>query len=217
MTKKITTLLFDFDGTLFDTNELIIQTFEHVLNKHYPGQYDREAILPFLGPPLEETFNLVDPTRTAQFVSEYREWNKENHDALAKEFEGVSKALRQLKEEGYKMAIVSTKKNDMVYKGIQLLEAGNIFDTVIGFDDVAKVKPDPEPILLALERLHVDREEALMVGDNYHDIVGGQNAGVKTAGVAWTIKGEDFLAKYKPDYMLQHISDIHAILDGEKI
>ncbi len=215
MTKNITTLLFDFDGTLLDTNELIIQTFEHVLNKHYPEQYKREDILPFLGPPLDETFSLIDPKRTEQLIGEYREWNVANHDALSKEFDGVSKALRQLKEEGYKIAIVSTKKNHMVHKGIRLLEVGDIFDTVIGFDDVLKVKPDPEPILLALERLNVDREEALMIGDNYHDIVGGQNAGVKTAGVAWTIKGEDFLEKYNPDYMLQHISDLHAILKEE--
>ena len=63
MTKKITTLLFDFDGTLLDTNELIIQTFEHVLGKHYPGKYGREEILPFLGPTLDETFSSIDPKK----------------------------------------------------------------------------------------------------------------------------------------------------------
>lgn len=110
MTKDITTLLFDFDGTLLDTNELIIQTFEHVLDKHYPGEYNRADILPFLGPPLNETFDLIDPKRTDQFSGEYREWNIQHHDALAHEFEGVSETLRQLKEQGYKIAIVSTKK-----------------------------------------------------------------------------------------------------------
>lgn len=216
MKKDITTILFDFDGTLLDTNELIIQSFEHVLEKHYPGEYKRPDILPFLGPPLNETFDLIDPKRSDQFLGEYREWNIQNHDALASEFEGVSETLRQLKEEGYKLAIVSTKKNHMIHKGIELLEVGNVFDEVIGFDDVLKAKPDPEPILLALKRLNADREEALMIGDNYHDIVGGQNAGVKTAGVAWTSKGEDFLAKYNPDYMLQKMSDIFTILQGEK-
>ena len=216
MTKKITTLLFDFDGTLLDTNELIIQTFEHVLNRHFPGKYTRQDIYPFLGPTLDETFGLVDKKNAEQLIGEYREWNIANHDALSKEFDGVSKTLRALKEKGLKMAIVSTKKNHMVHKGMELLEVGNIFDTVIGYDDVLKTKPDPEPILLALERLNVDREEALMIGDNYHDIVGGQNAGVKTAGVAWSIKGEEFLQKYNPTYMLQHISDLHDILNGDK-
>lgn len=216
MTKKITTLLFDFDGTLLDTNELIFRTFEHVLDKHFPGKYGRKEILPFLGPTLEETFGLIDPDRTEQLVGEYREWNVAHHDELAVEFDGVSKTLRALKEEGYKMAIVSTKKNHMVWKGLELLDADGVFDTVIGLDDVLKTKPDPEPILLALKRLDVDRDEALMVGDNYHDIVGGQNAGVRTAGVAWSAKGEDFLQKYKPDYMLQHISDLLTILKGQE-
>lgn len=216
MTKKITTLLFDFDGTLFDTNELILQTFEHVLNKHFPGKYTRKDIYPFLGPTLADTFNLVDEKNAEQLIAEYRAWNIANHDALSKEFEGVSQTLRTLKDAGYKMAIVSTKKNNMVHRGINLLGVGNIFDTVIGLDDVSKPKPNPEPILLALERLNADRDEAIMVGDNYHDIVGGQNAGVKTAGVAWSIKGEAFLQKYNPTYMLQHISDILDIVNGDE-
>lgn len=216
MTKKITTLLFDFDGTLLDTNELIIRTFEHVLGSHYPGKYGRKEILPFLGPTLDETFGLIDPKKADQLVGEYREWNIAHHDELAKEFDGVSETLRLLKAEGFKIAIVSTKKNHMVRKGIELLDAGDVFDEIIGLDDVLKPKPDPEPILLALKRLDVDRDEALMIGDNYHDIVGGQNAGVRTVGVAWSAKGEDFLQKYNPDYMLQHISDIIPIAKGEE-
>src|SRR5699024_312177 len=117
---------------------------------------------------------------------------------------------------GYKLAIVSTKRNEMVHKGIALLEAGNIFDTVIGLDDVQHAKPNPEPIYLALQRLNASKEEAIMIGDNYHDIVGGQNAGVKTAGLAWTIKAEYFLQKYQLDYMLQHINYLFPIVQGEK-
>ena len=216
MTKKIKALLFDFDGTLLDTNELIIQSFQHVLEKHYPGRYSREEILPFLGPTLTEIFTLVDPDRIEQFTTEYRAWNIANHDALSSEFDGVSETMRLLKNEGFKMAIVSTKINYMVQKGLDLLDVEGVFDVVIGYDDVSKTKPDPEPILLALERLGVEPEEAMMIGDNYHDIVGGQNAGVRTAGVAWTAKGEEFLQKYHPDYMLQHISDLIPIVKGEK-
>jgi pyrophosphatase PpaX len=123
--------------------------------------------------------------------------------------------MRKLKDAGYKMGIVSTKRNDMIYKGLKLLDVEGVFDVVIGMDDVEKTKPDPEPVLLALKRLDADREEALMIGDNYHDIVGGQNAGVHTAAVAWSAKGEAFLQKYNPDYMLHHISDLLAIVNGD--
>ncbi|CAM3179536.1 pyrophosphatase PpaX [Filibacter tadaridae] len=216
MAKPITTLLFDFDGTLLDTNELIIQTFQHVLGNHYPGKYERIDILKFLGPTLQESFDSINPAKTADLIAEYRAWNSSMHDELASEFDGVSETLNLLKVAGVKMAVVSTKRKDMVMRGIHLINAEGIFDEVICMDDVAKTKPDPEPILLALERLGATKEESLMIGDNYHDIEGGQNAGVRTAGVAWSAKGESFLQSYKPDYMLQHISDLLEIVKEEK-
>lgn len=217
MTKKITALIFDFDGTLLDTNELIIQTFQHVLDKYFPGEFGREEILPFLGPTLHETFEAIDKAQSEEMIADYRAWNIAHHDQVAVEFDRVSETLNALKELGMKMAVVSTKKNDMVMRGVNLLDVDGVFDTIIGLDDVSKPKPDPEPILLALERLGVAKDEALMIGDNLHDIVGGQNAGVRTAGVAWTIKGEAFLRKFNPDFMLNHITDLLKIVTGEKI
>ena len=217
MAKPFTTLLFDFDGTLLDTNELIIQSYQYVLDKHFPGRYQRSDIIPFLGPTLADAFSSVDPQRVEEFIVEYRNWNKERHDELASEFDGVSKTLKQLKAAGMKMAIVSTKRSEMIFKGLDLLDADGVFDDVIGIDNVTKAKPDPEPILLALERLGATADEALMIGDNYHDIEGGKNAGVRTAGVAWSIKGEAFLQTFNPDYMLHHISDLLRIVKGEEV
>lgn len=216
MAKPITTLLFDFDGTLLDTNELIIQTFQYVLGNHYPGRYERIDILPFLGPTLHESFDSIDPEKTEQLIVEYRAWNKSMHDELSSEFDGVSETMRLLKAAGMKMAIVSTKRTEMIMKGLELLDVKGVFDEVIAMDDVTRTKPDPEPILLALERLGATADEALMIGDNYHDIVGGKNAGVRTAGVAWSAKGEAFLQTFNPDYMLQHISELLELVKGEK-
>lgn len=81
------------------------------------------------------------------------------------------------------------------------MKAEHYFDFWIGLEDVTKVKPDPEPVLLALERLKMPKEKALMIGDNYHDILAGKNAGIKTAGVAWSIKGEEYLRQFQPDYI----------------
>ncbi|MBO0588939.1 pyrophosphatase PpaX [Sporosarcina sp. E16_8] len=216
MAKPITTLLFDFDGTLLDTNELIIQTFQFVLEKNYPGKYERLDILPFLGPTLHESFGSIDPKNTEALIGEYRAWNKSMHDELSSEFDGVSETMKLLKAAGMKMAIVSTKRKDMVMKGLGLLDVEGVFDVIVAMEDVTKTKPDPEPILLALERLGATADEALMIGDNYHDIEGGKNAGVRTAGVAWSAKGEAFLQTFNPDYMLQHISELLQLVKGEK-
>ncbi|MDN7243495.1 pyrophosphatase PpaX [Planococcus sp. N028] len=208
MTKPITTLLFDFDGTLLDTNELIIQTFLSVLGRHYPGRFGREEVLHFIGPSLKQTFETIDPERTEELIEEYRTLNKTLHDDLVEEYDGVPETMRLLKARGLKMAIVSTKRRETILHGLNLMGITDVFDVIIGLDQVNQPKPDPEPLELALELLGSTREEALMIGDNSHDIDGGKNAGVRTAGVAWSAKGEAFLASLEPDFMLQHISDL---------
>jgi pyrophosphatase PpaX len=212
MKSNITTILFDLDGTLIDTNELIISTYLHTLEKYYPGKYKREDVLPFLGPTLHEVFGAMDSERVEEMVLEYRTYNLANHDALVKEFVGVMETIETLKKKGYKLAIVTTKREDVAFKGLRLMKLDHFFDVMIAYDHVKKVKPDPEPIFLALEKLDSVPEETLMVGDNFHDVLAGKNAGTKTAGVAWTIKGRDYLAKYEPDYMLENMTDLLTIL-----
>ena len=209
-------LLFDLDGTLINTNELIIESFLYVLGDKFPGKYTRESVIPFLGPPLRETFDSIDPTMTEMLISSYREWNIQNHDDMVTPFDGVVETLQLLKEKGYKLAIVSTKRRDMIDRGLRLINCEDMFDTIVGLDNVTNPKPDPEPLLLALEQLNVQPEDALMIGDNYHDIEGGQRAGVDTAAVAWSIKGEAFLATFNPTYIIKHISEIVDIAAGQQ-
>lgn len=215
--KKYKALLFDFDGTLLNTNELIIESFLHVLGESFPGKYSREQVLPFLGPPLVETFNGIDPTLTETLTASYRKWNLEQHDQMVEPFDGVVETLHQLKKDGYKMAIVSTKRQEMIERGLRLMECEALFDTIVGFEDVTYTKPHPEPIQIALERIGANEEDALMIGDNFHDIVGGQRAGVDTAAVAWSIKGEAFLAAYNPTYMLHQITELLDVAKGQRL
>jgi pyrophosphatase PpaX len=215
MKNNINTILFDLDGTLIDTNELIISTYLHTLEKYFPGKYTREDVLPFLGPTLHEVFGKMDPDRVEEMVLDYRTYNLANHDALVKEFVGVMETIETLKKKGYKLAIVTTKREDVAFKGLRLMKLDPYFDVMIAYDHVKKVKPDPEPIYLALEKLDSKPEEALMVGDNFHDVLAGKNAGTKTAGVAWSIKGREYLAKYEPDFMLENMVDLLRILGEE--
>jgi pyrophosphatase PpaX len=208
----ITTILFDLDGTLIDTNELIIATYLHTLEKYYPNKYQREDVLPFMGPSLHETFGSMNPDQVEEMILEYRAYNLTHHDELVKEFAGVKETVQTLLEKGYKLGIVTTKLHDVVLKGLRLMELEPYFDVIVALDHVNNAKPDPEPIYKALEQLNSTPEETIMIGDNYHDILAGKNAGTKTAGVAWSIKGRDYLAKFEPDYMLENMSDLLTIL-----
>ncbi|WP_141904919.1 pyrophosphatase PpaX [Lysinibacillus sp. Y5S-8] len=205
-------LLFDFDGTLLNTNDLIIQTFMHVLNERFPGQYSPKDCLKFIGPSLKQTFNDIAPGEEEALIANYRAWNIEHHDELVSEYPDVVSTLEQLKAQGIRLAIVSTKRNETIDRGLSIMGATHLFDVRIGTDDVKNVKPDPEPVLLALQRLGIDKEDAIMIGDNSHDIEAGHRAGVRAAGVAWAIKGEAYLQQYQPEYMLQYMTDLLDIV-----
>jgi len=212
---KINTLLFDLDGTLINTNELIIESFLHTLHSYYPDQYKREDVLPFIGPTLYDTFNSINAEKVEEMVKVYRKFNHEQHDVLVKEYETVFETVKTLKEKGFKLGIVTTKIRATVNMGLTLTKLDQFFDVVVTLDDVENAKPHPEPVLKALEQLGSKPEEAIMVGDNHHDVEAGKNAGTKTAGVAWSIKGRDYISSHNPDYLLETMSDLLPIVGVE--
>ncbi|MED1442465.1 pyrophosphatase PpaX [Aeribacillus composti] len=209
---NIDTVLFDLDGTLINTNELIIESFLHTLNYYYPGKYQREDILPFIGPPLIDTFQRINPEKAEEMVRRYREFNHAQHDLLVKEYDHVHETVRALKEKELKLGIVTTKIRDTVMMGLKLTEMDSFFDAIITLDDVQHAKPHPEPVLSALKLLGSEPSNALMVGDNLHDIEAGKNAGTLTAGVAWSIKGREYIESLKPDFVLDKMSDLLNIV-----
>ncbi|GEK33455.1 pyrophosphatase PpaX [Kurthia sibirica] len=206
-------LLFDFDGTLLDTNDLILDTFHHVIEPKFPGKYSREALQKFIGPSLKDSFTEVDAKNVDVLIAEYITWNRQHHDELVKEFPDVVEVLTRLKESGLKLAIVSTKRREALLRGLHILGVAELFDTIVSNDDVVHVKPHAEPVLLALENLGLEKAQVIMIGDNYHDIEGGQNAGVHTAGVAWSLKGPEVLQQYNPTYLLYSMKDLLTIME----
>jgi pyrophosphatase PpaX len=153
-----------------------------------------------------------EPEQVEEMIAAYREYNISKHDELVKEFIGVTETIQTLKERGYKLAVVTTKRLDVTLKGLRLMNLEQFFEIIVAYEHVKKTKPDPEPIFNALEQLNSTPSETMMVGDNYHDILAGKNAGTLTAGVAWSIKGRDYVASYEPDYMLENMTDLLTIL-----
>ncbi|MBP1969412.1 pyrophosphatase PpaX [Virgibacillus natechei] len=209
---NIHTILFDLDGTLIDTNELIFASFDHTF-KQYNLSFTREELAEFNGPPLIETLKKIDPVRAENMIATYREHNHANHDKYVTAFPQVTDTIYQLKSKGIKLGIVSTKMSEAVKMGLALTELDTFFESVITLDDVTQAKPHPEPIWKALEDLQADPATTLMVGDNHHDIEAGQNAHVQTAGVAWSQKGKERLLEYDPTYMLEEMHDLLKIIE----
>lgn len=208
----ITTILFDLDGTLINTNELIVASFTHTLERYFPGQYQRQDMIDFIGEPLEDSFEKVDPERVEELVRVYREHNVANHDELVEEFEGVFDTLKILHERGFKLGVVTSKKRKTATMGLKFFNLEPFFDAIVTVDDVEHAKPHPEAIYGALSMLDASPETAMMVGDSVFDIGAGKNAGTTTAGVAWTIKGIDKLRDAGADMILENMADLLDVL-----
>lgn len=212
----IQTVLFDLDGTIIDTNELIIQSFLHTFEGVTEKPVTRELIIPNMGRPLVEQMQFfTGRTEVEDLVQKYRAFNIERHDELVTEFPRVKETVAELHAAGIKLGIVTSKVRLTSLMGLKLCGLSDYFQTIVSVDDVQKAKPNPEGIRKAMKELGSNADQTIMVGDSHYDIEAAHNAGVQSAGVAWSMKGIDYLQSYKPTYIIDDIRELLAIVGIE--
>ena len=177
-------LLFDLDGTLLNTNKLIIESFKYTLKKHLDMDVDDWTILRYFGEPLMTTLERFSKADAKDMFDTYIEYNESIHDDMIEVFGDVDIVLRDIKKMGCKTAIVTSKRKVLAKRGLELFDLLKYFDDVIALEDTKKHKPEPEPILEALRRLNGKKQEALMIGDSEFDIKCAYNAGVDSVFVS---------------------------------
>lgn len=207
---KLTTFLFDLDGTLLDSVRLILDSYHHTTTVHgLPRRTDQEW-LAGLGTPLRVQFkDAVRPDLPMDtLVATYREFNLANHDTMASAYPGVVDTLRQVRSRGIRFGLVTSKNQYGARLGLKLMGVESDFEVVIGADDVVNPKPHAEPVLKALELMKVRKDEAVYIGDSVHDMESGRAAGVRTAGVLWGPFTRAELERTKPDRWLVKPADL---------
>ncbi|MBK7876289.1 MAG: HAD-IA family hydrolase [Planctomycetes bacterium] len=212
----IDTVLFDLDGTLIDSIELIRRSYDHTLHVHLGRAMDQREWLSGLGRPLKWQFAQFtdDPREVDAMVATYREWNLAHHDELVVPYPGVVEAVRTLHERGATLAIVTSKLHASARRGLAHCGFDPAwFGVVIGSDDVTEHKPHPRPVLAALERLERDAKRAVMVGDSPHDLASGRAAGTQTAAVAWGPFEHAELRASAPDHWLDAADALARLVD----
>lgn len=216
---KINTVLFDFDGTIMDTNEVILQSWQHTFRTVEGKERPEEEIIETFGEPLYVTMEKLLPQIPAEEGAKiYRSYNYENFLELIEVFPGILELLKELKNRGYKTGIVTSRLWYSTEIGLNKYDMQQYFDAIVTCDDTDKHKPDPEPVNIALDRLGSKPEEAIMIGDSMFDIICAKNAGVKAALVSWAlaVSEEDKYGENAPDYILETAEDLLNILEGKK-
>ena len=207
------TFLFDLDGTLIDSVELILRSYRHTLHAHRGSVPPDEMWLKGLGTPIRVQLRqwTEDPVEIEEMAATYSVYNMEQHDALVRPYDGIVDTVHSLKEDGKRLGLVTSKVRSGATRGLKVAGLEAAFDVIVGADDVRNPKPHPEPVLAALEQLGAQPGEAVFIGDSRHDLESGRAAGVKTAAALWGPFDRPHLADLKPDFWLEHPDDILAL------
>lgn len=213
--KKIDTILFDLDGTLIDTNGIIIRSFRSTFDRHFPDVLvTNEDIHSFIGPTLEQTFGdyTKDPFVIQDMINSYREFYVIYEVGNFSIYPDVLEVVTDLKKKGYNLGILTSKFREAAWPSYTHYGLENIFDSFTGLDDVEYPKPHRNSVDVALSHFP-NHKQAIMIGDNQGDILAGKNAGIYGVGVAWSFKGAAHLMQANPDFMLANMKDIYRVLN----
>jgi pyrophosphatase PpaX len=206
----LSTFLFDLDGTLIDSVELILRSYRHTLRVHRGIEPPDDEWMAGLGTPLWVQFRqwTEDETEIRAMVETYRDYNLSHHDDLVRPYTGVVEQVRALRAGGKTLGLVTSKLRSGALRGLRLVGIEEQFAVVVGSDEVKHPKPHPEPVLTALERLGRQADGAVFIGDSRHDLESGRAAGVKTAAVLWGPFDRQHLQDLEPDFWLETPSDL---------
>ena len=205
--------LFDLDGTLIDSVELILKSYRHTIETHLGKVPPDELWLAGMGTPLRKQLGEFsdDPEVVEAMIVTYREFNNEHHDDMVTAFPGVMDTVRTLSSRGVKLAVVTSKMRKGAERGLRVCGFGDLFPVLVGADDVEHPKPDPAPVLHAIEQLGVESTEAVFIGDSAHDLAAGNAAGVSTAAALWGPIDRQVLELHDPDYWLENPGEVVSL------
>jgi pyrophosphatase PpaX len=214
--RGIRAVLYDFDGTLADSTELIMRCYRHTMSTHLGDVPPDEDWLSGFGMTLESQLERFarTPAEALSMLDTYRDYQNTIHDELLRPFPGAAETVAELERRGYRLAIVTSKHRRAALRGIELCGIVSHFDLVVTPEDVREPKPHPEPVLFALEKLGVRADEALFVGDSPHDIASGRAAGTRTAAALWGPFPREALERAGPDALLQAQHDVLTLLEA---
>lgn len=218
--RKITTVIFDLDGTLLDTLEDLKNATNFALRQCGMPERTLGEIRRFVGNGVRNLMIRAVPQgeENPEFehaFAVFKEYYGEHCNDATRAYDGIPELLRELKNMGYAMAIVSNK----IDSAVQDLNHRYFpqVDVAIGDRENLKRKPEPDSVLLALEKLGRTREEAVYIGDSDVDLATAKNAGLPCISVLWGFRDREFLVECGATIFVERpieITDVLSRMNG---
>lgn len=214
MNKKTYKLfIFDFDGTIGDTKECIIASFQQALHDNNLSDVSKGDIVHNMGLSLPTVFRKLTGDKLLdkdydKLVDDYRRHYRQFLSTKTLIFPEVKDTLKQLKESGKLLTIATSKKTELAELSCTYLDIGIYFDLFIGDDLVTNKKPHPEMLEHTLKKFGIDKSDAVMIGDSTFDIEMGNAIGMDTIAVTWGAHSKELLHTSKPTYIIDSFSSL---------
>lgn len=206
------TVIFDFDGTLADTSELIINSFQTIYKKFLGEEKPVEYISKFFGEPLKVTLAREFSQPFEEVFSEYRGYQSSRFNDDVRLFNNAKEILQYLKSKNIKTAVVTSRMRESVVQALRNFDIEKYFDVVIAIDDTVNHKPHPEPLIKAMNLLGANPNETLFVGDSKFDMECAVNAGAIPVLAGWHLEAESLKNQYDIKYVINDLYDISKLI-----
>lgn len=207
-------VLFDLDGTLIDSIALLLASMRQAFDGHPGRRPSDEEWIAGIGTPLATQLSefCTSEAETAAVTARYRSFQRVEHDRLTAVYPGALEVLETLAASGHPMAIVTSKSNEMMQRGLVHTGIARFMTSSIGSDSCARHKPDPFPVRMALAELGYAPREAVFVGDSPHDMNAGNSAGVTTIAALWGPFTREQLQPANPAHYLGAITELPELV-----
>lgn len=210
---KFKGIIFDIDGTLTSTNELIFASFNHITEKYLDKTYSHEEIISLFGPTEDQILKEMCGENFEQAKKDYYDFYGGNH-YMADLYPGIKALLSHLKEKNVLLSIYTGKGRKAAVITLKKLEIHDYFDLIITGDDVAEHKPSAEGIYKFIERFGLEKNYVLMVGDSPADVKAAKAAGVKIASVLWDSYAKEKVLQLKSDFVFHSVEELRKFLEN---
>ena len=221
--KRYDSVIFDFDGTLVDGLDAIVECFNLAFGKFDIVSPSRDEIRKKIGLPLLDIYRDFLPEDRHYLMQEvmdaYRSHAREILPEKTHLRKGVFETISFLKDSGVKLCIATSKATDTTVKTLEHLGALEFFDAVCGIDLVKRPKPDPEQLFLALKLLGSQPGRAIMIGDTYVDVMAAKAAGIYSVALLDGYGERKLIEDACPDLKIETITELitSGLLFGKNI
>ncbi|MGB2869483.1 MAG: HAD-IA family hydrolase [Bacteroidota bacterium] len=206
-------VIFDMDGTLTQTNELIYDSFNYIAEKYAGKRFSVKEITAMFGPPEEGALlSIVRPEQIEGVMKDYLAYYRANHGRLARLYPGIEEILQMVKGARRNLALFTGKGTHTTRITLEEFRIKQYFDYVVTGNDVSEHKPSAEGIRKILSHFSLRPEEVLMVGDAVSDVKASHEAGVKIAAVLWDSYAKEKVLQMRTDYVFYNVAEFHQWL-----